>query len=189
VLVISGGGGSYNAAVFSNGKKTGNVEGISSAAEIVWLDSQRFAFREGSPGYFAVKVYNCADNSVSQVGWRTMNTNISYSQYNRLLAFLFDGAVSFCHAKNGVPESYPLEGEDVVFAPGGNSFCTLYGGRLFIVQREKMKSRTVESRRAAMKLYDLYRELEDAPSQWENIYSREYVQRKTALYAKLTSRK
>ena len=189
ILVLSGGGGNYDAAVFENGRKTFAVEGVSSAAELLWIDNQRLAYREGSPGHFTVKIFNCADGSAMSLGGPTMNTNISFSQYNNLLTFLSDGAVSFYHVRSGAQEIYPLEGEDVAFAPGGNIFCTLYGGRLFIVQREMMKSRSVELRRAAQKILGLYRELLKTPGDFENIYSREYIRRKIDLYAKLTDLK
>jgi hypothetical protein len=189
VLVLSGEGGSYDAAVFEDGVMIRLVDGVSSGVDITWVDNKLIAYRTGSPGNYSVRLFNCTDGTSSRIGERTLNTNISYCEYNGTLSYLTDGAISFCKAASGQTEVWPLEGEDIAFAPGGNSFCALYGGRLFIVQRETVKSRAVELRRAAAKVLAVYRELLAAPAEWENGYSREYLVRKIALYEKLSAGK
>ena len=185
LLVLAGEGGQYDAAVFEGGVLVRRISGVSSSVDITWIDNSRIAFREGAPGHYAVKLFSCADGSLSQIGVRTMNTNLSYCEYNGILSYLTDGAISFCRVESGEAEIWPIEGEDLSFAPGGNLFCALYGGRLFLVQRETMKSRAVELRRGAAKVLEIYRELLNAPGEWENSFSREYIARKTSLYEML----
>jgi len=105
-----------------------------------------------------------------------------------MLSFLSDGAISFWKKESGT-EIWPLEGEDTLFAPGGNMFCSLYGGRLFIVQKELMRSRVVEMKRVAVKILSVYQSLAKTPTDWENFYSGNYIRRKVALYEKLTDLK
>ena len=186
VLVLSGEGGSYDAAVFEDGRMTGRIDGVGSCVDLCWIDNKSIAFRHGAPGLYGVRLYSCVDGTTSRIGAPTMNTNLSYSEYNGLLSYLTDGALTFCRVSGGEPEIWPLEGEDVSFAPGGNSFCILYGGRLFIVQRETMKSRAVELRRCAVKVLSVYRDLAGSPQDWENSFSRDYIARKIALYERLS---
>ena len=133
-------------------------------------------------------VYDCSNGSATQVGGRTMNTNISFCESNSTLSFLSDGAISFW--KQGeLPEIWPLEGEDLAFSPGGNAFLTIYKGRLYIIQKEQMKTKTIEMKRIAEKILSVYLSIEKDQSCWENSYSGEYIRRKIALYRKLSSLK
>jgi len=81
---------------------------------------------------------------------------------------------------------YPVEGEDISFAPDGNRFCLLYGGRLLIVQRQKMKTRIIEMKRVAAQIAGIYRALKSDKASFENSFSEEYVRRKEEIYAKLS---
>ena len=117
-----------------------------------------------------------------------MNTNISYNEYNGIISYLTDGTISFWK-QGSDSEIWPLEGEDVIFAPGGNSFCTLYNGRLLIVQKEKMKSKIIELKRTALRILTIYTTLKNNPADWENTYSGDYIRRKIAIYEKLTDLK
>lgn len=186
ILVLAGDGGSYDGAVFEDGVLTRRIEGISSCVDLTWIDNRRIAYREGGPGQYVLRVYDAVDGTSFIAGSRTMNTNLAWCEYNGILSSLTDGALTLRY-KDGRTELCPLEGEDAVFSPGGNAFCLLYNGRLFIVQKEKMKDRTVELRRAAVNVLSVYRDLLSAPGEWANTFSGDYIRRKISLYEKLTA--
>ncbi|HEY1405801.1 MAG TPA: hypothetical protein VF857_04250 [Spirochaetota bacterium] len=186
IAVVIGGGGSYHALVYDKGALIRDIPGISSAGEFAWIDSSTIVYRNGSPGYYRLVLISLADNLTREVLRRTLNTNFSYCPANGLLVALEDGCITFRAARSSLIETYPLEGEDPLFSPNGNSLATLYAGKLFIVNREVMKKKLIEMKRTAGKLLELYREAKRTDSLWENDFTAEYLDRKIELYHRLT---
>lgn len=182
VAVLNGGGGRYKAMFFRDGVSIGGMSGINTASEFIWIDSKTIAYRTGSPGNYYPALYSLQTGKSAIVGKKTMNTNISYSPVNGILSYLIDGCMSFYHIGNNVSETYPVEGEDVLFSPNGNLFCSLSGGILYVMQMELLKSRNIELRRAASKLEEIYQTVLSDKSAHENDFSREYLERKVKLY-------
>ncbi|HNX57833.1 MAG TPA: hypothetical protein PKK43_01950, partial [Spirochaetota bacterium] len=112
--------------------------------------------------------------------------NFSYCPANGLFAALEDGSLTLRSPRTGLSELYPLEGDDPSFSPSGNSIALLYTGKLFIVNREVMKKHLFEMRRTAAKILSLYIDLKADKSLWENEFTPEYLDRKIALYRKLS---
>jgi hypothetical protein len=186
IAVLNGGGGRYKTLFFKDGNNVGTMSGVNTASEYLWIDSRTIAYRTGSPGNYFPAVYSVDSGKSRMFGKKSMNTNISYSTVNGIVSYLTDGCISFYNVKADTSETYPVEGEDVLFSPNGNSFCALSGGNLYILQRELLKSRNIELRRTAVKILQLYRDALSDVSSHENDFSREYLERKVRLYGELS---
>jgi hypothetical protein len=188
VAVLNGGGGRYRAYFFKDGNISGEMDGVNTASEFVWIDSRTVAYRVGSPGNYFPALYFPDTGKSVMIGKKTMNTNISYSPVNGIVSYLLDGCVSFRSMKDGNTETYPVEVEDVIFSSNGNSFCGLNGGNLYVMQRETLKIRNVELRRVAAETHRRYLEALRDSAAYENDFSREYLERKVELYGELSGK-
>lgn len=186
IAVVAGAGGAYHAVIIEKGAVTRSIDGISSAGEFAWIDSSTLAYRSGSPGYYRLVLYSLAENRTRDLIASTLNTNFAYCPSNGLVAALEDGGLTLRSPRTGLSELYPLEGDDPSFSPSGNSIALLYTGKLFIVNREVMKKHLFEMRRTASKILSLYTDLKSNKALWENEFTPEYLDRKIALYRKLS---
>jgi hypothetical protein len=186
IALLNGGGGYYKTYIFDKGVKTAELGGVSGSTEFSWLDSTHIAYRSGAAGSFSLMIYSYADGTSFAVGDRTMNTNLSYSPYNGMITFLQDGCLSFYSLKLKKYDVFALEGEDAAFSPNANSFCSLFDRKLFVTQFETIKQKTIEMKRAASAVLEIYRGVKNDKSSFNNEYSAEYIARKESLYRRLS---
>lgn len=179
MLLLSGGGGQYAAKVIMRGVSF-PLRGITSAAEVFWLDNRTIAFRGGYAGSFTVMVYDTVSRRTSRIAGPSFNTNIIFSPHPKILTFLRDQVIQILAI--GKIYSAGIEGEDVTFDPYGNRFTALLGRRLFVVNLQTLKKKGIELGRARDSLLALYRELRDRKQEMENEYSPEYIARKIGVY-------
>ncbi len=187
VLVINGGGGSYNARVLT-GARTQQVNGITSAGEVVWLSSSSLAFRSGYTGNFAVTRHDIFKNSYTHLISGSMNTGLSLSLNAKTLAFLKDQLVHVYALPNGKLINTGIEGEDISFSPVGNRFTSLMFKKLFVVNLHTVLKKQIELKRCWEKILFDYRELLKNRDELENEYSLDYVNRKISLYSSMVKK-
>lgn len=186
LLLISGGGGQYKAALYSNKRKVDNLSFITSATELFWLDNNRFVCRKGYTGYYQVAMYNINKKQIKNISKYSFNTNIVFSARNNIISFLQDGGLAFYQHKNNKNEKFPLEGEDIIFSPKGNSFCIIFNKTLFIAKQQSLYKKFIEMKRISKRILNNYKTLSKLSSNWDNRYSGEYIRRKIKLYKQYT---
>ncbi len=185
VALLTGGGGSYQTTIYDNGVIKSSFDGAASISEFAWLDSRRAAYRTGYAGNYRLAIRDVSVGTIKYVGNNTFNTNLSWAPQNSTVSFLQDGCISFYMINNDTLEIFPIEGEDVSFASGGNRFAALCGGRLFVVHREFMRSKIVELKRSASAVKNVYKDAAEHKELFENEFSSEYVARKISLYERI----
>lgn len=188
LLLVRGGGGSYEGELVT-GDRRARLHGISSGAEVCWLNRATVAYRSGTPGYFSVNLYDVSSGKKSTLLARSYNTNITCSRNAGMLSFLRDQVVMFYIHADGTVQSAGIEGEDVSFSASGKSFTALLYGRLFLVNILELRKNELELRKYWKDMVGEYRRLMSARSDWENQYSLDYIKRKMDLYTLLLSGK
>ena len=78
-----------------------------------------------------------------------------------------------------------IEGEDVSFAPGKNSFISLIYKKLFIVDLNSLVKKRIELKRSWISILKVYRDLINRKSEYSNEFSAHYVNRKIRVYSNL----
>ena len=183
-LFFSGSGGNYRASV--RGVYNRSVDGVSSASEIDWLDNRRILLRRGSPGYFSIDIFDCADGSSRSILAGSLHTNMMFSRPSGMVAMLYDGIICLYDAATGVTFLSGLEGEDVALSPDGSRFLSLYRKTLYCTHRSLLEKKQLEIRRGGSAILSLYRALQYRKDAWDNEYTGEYLTRKIRRYQEVT---
>ncbi len=181
MLILCGISGVYKGLIVSSGSIYSTVDNVSSSSEVYWLNENKIIFRSGQIGNFYVSVYDVSGKKSSRISSRSLNTNISLSSDN-VVTFLEDGMAVFYNDYMSRKDVYPLEGEDIMISPTGNEFCSLYNKKLFISKRNILNDKSVELKRNASDIYQIYNKLRSSSSEWDNDYSKEYIVRKYNIY-------
>ncbi len=186
LLLLNGGGGSYRAEII--GKKAGiPLRGITSSAEVFWLDGNALVYRGGFPGYFSVNLIDTARGTVKILLPRSYNTNINLSREAGIVTFLKDQILGIYYYRDDRLMWAGLEGEDAAFSPVGSSFTLLLYGRLFMVSMLGLQKNELELRKYWREMEKEYSVLLTRRAEWENEYSLDYVRRKINVYRELRS--
>lgn len=183
ILLVNGGGGSYKSYLLFKGKFS-QVKGITSTHEILWVDNTSFVYRYGYIGNYGVKMFNSITKKSHNLINRSLNTNITLSPYDNYITFLNDGFIHFYYKRNNYLKYFPVEGEDVVFSPAGNTFASLFNKQLFITNYSNVIRKNVELRRNAKDILFKYQEILKDKSILLNNYSDDYIERKINQYSK-----
>jgi hypothetical protein len=184
-LFINGSGGNYKAYLTSAAGSV-KVKGISSISEIFWLDNRLIAYRTGSPGDYRIVLYDTSANTANALASKSLNTNLSYSQFPKILAYAKDQIIHLYGIRDKSLLCTGLEGEDVICSPDGNRFISLYLNKLFISSISAVKKNTIGRKRIAREIAGAYSVLLKAKEAHKNEYSGEYIMRKQALYKKIS---
>ncbi len=184
VVVVSGSGGSYRGKIIASGGSW-QLPGITSAGEIFWIDNTRLVYRKGYAGNYSVHLYDTATRKSSMLLGNSLNTNIQFSVYPKIISFLQDQVIHAYDIRKAEKITIGLEGEDVSFSPDGNRFISLYLKKLFINSMATVKKKNIELAKTAKEIVTLYRNLLDARGDMANEYSQEYVRKKISVYSKI----
>lgn len=183
ILITNGSGGYYQAKL--TGDVAFNIDGISSATEIFWIDNNRIIFRAGTSGNFSVVVLNIATKKRNTLLSRSFNTNITYSLHSKRASFLKDQLIHIYDFSKESIINTGLEGEDISFSPDGNKFCAIMYKKLFIVNIVTLKKKIIELKRSWKKILSIYKILNNKPEEYINQYSGHYIDRKIKAYNEL----
>ncbi len=184
LLFFSGSGGSYRASV--RGVYNRSIDGVSSASEIEWLDNRRILLRRGSPGYFSIDIFDCADGSSHSILAGSLHTNMMFSRQSGMLAMLYDGIICLYDTGTGMTFLSGLEGEDVTLSPDGSRFLSLYRKNLYCTHRSFLEKKQLEIRRGGSAILSLYRALQYRKDAWDNDFTGQYLTRKIRRYQEVT---
>lgn len=184
MVMVSGSGGSYRGKLIASGTAW-QIPGITSASEFFWIDNTRFVYRTGYAGNFSVILYDTAARKGTGLLNNSLNTNIQYSVYPKIISFLQDQVIHAYDVRRVEKVTICLEGEDVSFSPDGNRFISLYLKKLFITSMATVKRKNIELAKTAKEISALYRNLLDAGGNLANEYSPEYVRKKISIYSKI----
>ncbi|MCP4137712.1 MAG: hypothetical protein GY754_42505 [bacterium] len=184
LLIVHGSGGSYRAKVIV-GDSGSLVSGITSVEEVDWINNNEFVFRKGYPGNFSVHLFNTKTGSDKKLLSHSLNTNIRLSRYPQLISFLNNQVIQVYDIRNESLFNTGLEGEDILFSPGGSKFTSLLFKRLFITDIDSIKKNRLTIKRSSKKILNLYEILLSNKSYWDNEYSAEYIRKKIRVYKKL----
>jgi hypothetical protein len=185
ILVLNGSGGSYKAKLIYNNKNESSLfKTISSASELFWLNNFSFVYRSGYAGNYSVNIYNIKENKKTVLLKQSLNTNINYSGYSGKIAFLKDQLICFYNISGNKVINTGLEGEDVSFAPN-DKFVSLFLKKLFIVSSNSLEKKHIEIKRSWRLIHQMYNDLLETQGEFENEYSRSYIERKIRVYKEL----
>lgn len=182
VLLLNGGGGSYDGILIIQGNFSGKVEGITSSREIFWIDNQSLAFRAGYIGNYSVKIYNSSTNKYKTLVKKSLNTNITDSTYSSHISFQEDGLLFFFDTETKSMKNMLLEGEDATLSPLGDYFTSLYNKTLYVSKLSSASKNKLKLRRNSRYILSLYESIRSNPVLQENEYSSEYINRKISAY-------
>lgn len=188
MVILSGGGGSYKARLFTD---TGSytITGVSSNLDLLWIDNNRFAFRSGSAGNYSVKIYKVNEGKEHTLLKGTLNPDIHYSADAEILTFLDNQLINIFYANNGKTIHTGIEGEEVYFSTDGSRFTSIYQGKLWITNINMLLRKGLEIRRSARKIAALYNSALNDKNLHENSYSENYIRLKIKLYNKIATGK
>ena len=184
-MIVSGSGGSYRSRMKAAGAAWA-LPGVTSASELYWLDNNQLVYRIGTPGNYSVCLYDAATRQPKVLLDGSLNTNIQYSPYPKLITFLKDQVIRVYDVKSREMVNTCLEGEDSSFSPDGNRFISLYLRKLFITGITSVKKKNTELTKKAKEITALYRSLLENRNNLSNEYSEEYVRRKIAAYGTIS---
>lgn len=187
VLVINGGGGSYNAKTIRE-TATDRLSGITSSSEIFWLDRLNIAFRSGFSGNFSVVKYNIIAKTTVPILTLSMNTNLCYSANARILTFLKDQILFAYKLSDGSIINTGIEGEDASFSATGTKFTSILCKNLFLVNFNSLEKKQINLKRSWEIILAGYSDLKNNNREWENDYSLDYINRKINMYKSLLKR-
>ncbi|OHD63741.1 MAG: hypothetical protein A2176_14485 [Spirochaetes bacterium RBG_13_51_14] len=180
-IIVSGSGGSYR-SVISVAGASWELPGLTSASELFWVDNTILVYRVGDAGNYSVNLYNTATRKSSEILKNSLNTNILFSVYPRIISFLKDQVIQVYDVRKQNIIMTGLEGEDVSFSPDGNRFVSIYLKKLFITGISMVKRSNIELMKTANEIAVLYQNLLDSGKNLNNEYSREYIRRKISVY-------
>lgn len=184
LVVVSGSGGSYRGKIISSGTSL-QLPGITSASEFFWIDNSLLVYRKGYAGNFSVNLYDTASRKSTELLNNSLNTNIQFSVYPKIISFLQDQVIHAYDIRRAEHSTIGLEGEDVSFSPDGNRFVSLYLKKLFLTSMANVKKKNIELAKTAKEIMALYRNLLDARGDLANEYSPEYIRKKISVYSKI----
>lgn len=185
ILLVNGGGGLYD-SVLLQGRGSRIIEGISSSSEIWWLDNSRIIYRSGSLARYHLVQYNAETGSSEIKSDMSLNTNISYSPFDRYVSYNLDGIISFYFSRYDDTRRFPVEGEDISFSPDGQVFLSLFQKRLYLSRYSALQESQLELRRNSAEILTIYRRLRNSGRNLLNEYSDEYIRRKISVYEMVT---
>ncbi len=185
VLLVNGSGGTYSAIVI-DGNRERVLDGITSVSELWWLDNSRVVFRGGGLANYQMIVFDTDTGRQYIKSEKSLNTNISFSPFDRYLVYNLDGLISFYFHRFETTIVYPLEGEDVFFSPDGASFVSLYQKRLYLSRYSSLQDNQIELKRNAAEILSLYRRIQLSKENLLNDYSDDYIDRKISIYEKVS---
>ena len=184
-VIVSGSGGSYRSRMKAAGAAW-VLPGVTSASELYWLDNNQLVYRIGTSGNYSVCLYDAATRQPKVLLDNSLNTNIQYSPYPKLITFLKDQVIRVYDVKSREMVNTCLEGEDSSFSPDGNRFISLYLKKLFITGITSVKKKNTELTKKAKEITALYRSLLENRNNLSNEYSEEYVRKKIAAYGTIS---
>ena len=184
--VIAGGGGEYKGKLFTE-SGTRNLSGVSSNLDLQWLDNNRFVFRSGYAGNYSVKIYETEENRQITLISGTLNPDIHYSHESGIITFLSNQVINVYNTKTGQRVHTGLEGEVVYFSPDSSRFTSIYLGKLWLTNMNMLLRRSIEIRRHARSMADLYTRAMQDKSVHENDYTLNYIKLKINLYKNISA--
>jgi len=184
LLIFNGSGGLYRSKVIVN-KKSWNLKGITSSSEIFWIDNHRIIYRIGGAGSFSAVLYDTRRKRIKRLVKNSLNTNICYSGYPRIVSFLKEQVIIFFSIRENKFFNSGIEGEDAYFSPDGSRFVSLLHKRLFVTNLHMLKKRKMKIKRVGGQILKLYAELLKNRTDLKNEYSVTYLKRKIALYKEI----
>ncbi|MBN2158004.1 MAG: hypothetical protein JW807_01320 [Spirochaetes bacterium] len=184
-VVVSGSGGSYRSKIISRAGSL-SLPGITSASEIHWIDNNLLVYRMGDAGNYSVNLYDTNARKSTLLTGNSLNTNIQFSVFPKLVAFLKDQVIHIYDARKKETVNTGLEGEDVSFSPDGNRFASLYLKKLFITGVATVSKKNAALTKLARQIQELYRVCLDSSGDLANEYSPEYIRKKIAVYRKMS---
>jgi hypothetical protein len=184
-VIVSGSGGSYRSRMKAAGA-TWVLPGVTSASELFWLDNSQLVYRIGASGSYSVCLYDAVSRHSKLLLDNSLNTNIQYSPYPKMVTFLKDQVIRVYDVKSRELVNTCLEGEDSSFSPDGNRFISLYLKKLFITGITSVKKKNTELTKKAKEITALYRSCLENRTNLSNEYSEEYVRRKIVAYGTIS---
>ncbi len=184
--VIAGGGGQYRGKLFTE-RGAGNLTGISSSLDLQWLDNNRFVYRSGYAGNYSVKIYETAEKRDRTLISSTLNPDIHYSHEAGIITFLNNQVINVYSTKTGRNIHTGLEGEVVYFSPDSSRFTSIYLGKLWLTNINMLLRRSIEIRRHARSMVNLYTGALENKSVHENDYTQNYIKLKINLYKNISA--
>jgi len=181
MLLVGGSGGSYRALLRAGGG-TRPLSRVTSATEIAWLDNDRIVFRSGSTGGYAVTIYRVSDGKSRDIVTHSLNTNITFSLYPKLLTCLKNQLIAIYDVRRDTWMETGLEGEDVAFTPDGTWCLAIFLKQLFIMNINTVAKKRLEIAAIGRRIQDTYRQLLESRRDHRNAYSAWYIQRKIETY-------
>jgi hypothetical protein len=185
IIIVSGSGGSYRSKLIASGK-TWTVPGITSASEVYWLDNNLIIYRTGDSGNYSASLYDTATQKSTVLLANSLNTNIQFSVFPKMISFLKDQVIHLYDVRNNENINTGLEGEDVVFSPDGNRFISLYLKKLFLTSFITVKKKNIEMAKTAKQIMGLYQNILDSRKDLANEYSSDYIRKKIAVYGRMS---
>jgi hypothetical protein len=184
-VILCGSGGSYSSRIMSGGESW-QIPGITSSSELYWLDNNQLVYRRGDAGNYSVSIYDTASKKSTTLVNNSLNTNIQYSVFPRMISYLKDQVICFYDLRSSDSVITGLEGEDVSFSPDGNRFISLYLKKLFLTGVTTVKRKNMEMGKIARQIMVLYQDLLSSGKDLSNEYSGEYIRKKILIYGKIS---
>jgi hypothetical protein len=184
-VIVSGSGGSYRSKMTASGASW-VLPGVTSATELYWLDNNQLVYRTGSSGNYSVCLYDAVSRQSKVLLDNSLNTNIQYSAYPKIITFLKDQVIRVYDVKKKEMVNTCLEGEDSSFSPDGNRFISLYLKKLFITGITSVKKKNTELTKKAKEITALYQNLLETGKDLSNEYSQEYIRKKISAYGTIS---
>ena len=180
-VLLNGSGGRYKSKILTE-KKSWKLSGVTSAAEIFWISNSRIIYRKGTTGNFSVNIYNLDTRRSKNISGNSLNTNIQYSKYPKIVSFLKDQLINIYDLRKKKKINTGLEGEDIHFSPDGNRFVSILFKKLFLTRTNTISRKTIELKKISAHLARLYKKILKSRKYWANQYSKHYIQRKISAY-------
>jgi len=181
MLLVGGSGGSYR-ALLRTADGVRPLPRVTSATEIAWLDNDRIVFRSGSTGGYAVTIYRVSDGKSRDFVTHSLNTNITFSLYPKLLTCLNNQLITIYDVRKDTWMETGLEGEDVAFTPDGTWCSAIFLKQLFIMNINTVAKKRLEIAVVGRRIHDTYRQLLESRRDHRNTYSAWYIKRKIESY-------
>ncbi|TAL32458.1 MAG: hypothetical protein EPN93_15995 [Spirochaetes bacterium] len=184
MLLMSGGGGGYDALLVQNGTRTA-IKGITSAAEIAWLGPQSLVFRTGAAGRYGVIMLSLDGMKSTSILESSLNANVMYSHYAGIISMQMDGMACMYVTGERKFSTLGIEAEDILFDPVGAQFVGLFNKKLYVVPLQNAQKRQIELARTWENIRQAYEKCRENRSVHANDYSLDYLTRKINLYSLL----
>lgn len=180
-VLVSGNGGSYKTRILSPSGRA-DLAGVSSGTDLRWIDNNRFVYRAGGGGDYAVRVYDLVSGKSKEILSGTLNPDINYSETPGLITCLDNQVITVISRDLKRRIDTGIEGEESYFSPDGRKFTSIYLGKLYVNSLNMVEKYSIDIRRNAEDLIKLYRKAAETKTIWENDYSGEYISKKIRQY-------